>query len=139
MNQPSPLVQGLKPRLKPDDIIARQISVPRNVVPSGYDFITVFADVSLKCLWFSVVAFNKKSFKAHVLNSGVWPNQNKSYVTKGLDGKHAISLKPVKMIKQIRGASCSNLKGTTRFVGNTKKTEEEGELLYSLEPIFLQE
>ena len=81
MNQPSPLVQGLKPRLKPDDIIARQISVPRNVVPSRYDFITVFADVSLKCLWFSVVAFNKKSFKAHVLNSGVWPNQNKSYVT----------------------------------------------------------
>ena len=80
MNQPVPLQTGLKPKLKPDDIIARQIDVERNVVPAGFDFITVFADVSMKCLWFSVVAFQKETFKAHVLNAGVWPNQNKTYV-----------------------------------------------------------
>ena len=80
MNQPTPLETGLKPKLKPDDIIARQIDVPRNVVPVGYDFITVFADVSLRCLWFAVVAFQKDTFKAHVLNAGVWPDQHKTYV-----------------------------------------------------------
>ncbi len=83
MNQPVPLETGLKVKLKPDDIIARQIDVKRNVVPVGYDFITVFADISQKCLWYSVVAFQKDTFKGHVLNAGVWPNQNKTYVTLG--------------------------------------------------------
>ena len=80
MNQPTPLETGLKPRLKPEDIIARQIEVPRNVVPAGMDFITVFADISQRCLWYSVVAFEKDTFRAHVVNAGVWPDQNKSYV-----------------------------------------------------------
>lgn len=80
MNQPAPLNQGMKPKLKPEDIIARQIEVPRNVVPAGMDFITVFADISLRCLWYSVVAFEKSTYRAHVLNAGVWPDQNKSYV-----------------------------------------------------------
>ncbi|MDB4442330.1 phage terminase large subunit family protein [bacterium] len=83
MNQPSPLETGMKPRLKPEDIIARQLEVPRNVVPAGMDFITVFADISMKCLWYSVVAFEKDTFRAHVLNAGVWPDQNKSYVNLG--------------------------------------------------------
>ena len=81
MNQPTPLETGLKVKLKPDDIIARQIEVPRNVVPAGMDFITVFADISLKCLWYSVVAFNKETYRAHILNAGVWPDQHKSYLT----------------------------------------------------------
>ena len=83
MNQPTPLETGLKPRLKVADVIAHQISVERNIVPAGMDFITVFADISMKCLWYSVVAFNKDTYRAHILNAGVWPDQAKSYVTLG--------------------------------------------------------
>ena len=81
MNQPTPLETGLKPRLKPADILERQIEVERNIVPAGMDFITVFADISMKCLWYSVVAFNKETYRSHIINAGVWPDQNKSYVT----------------------------------------------------------
>jgi hypothetical protein len=81
MNQPAPLEQGLKPRLRIEDIIAKQIEVPRNVVPAEMDFITVFVDISMKCLWYSVVAFEKDTFRSHIMNAGVWPDQQKSYIT----------------------------------------------------------
>ena len=81
MNQPTPIQLGMKVKLKADDIIKRQISIDRNVVPAGFDCVTVFADISMKCLWYAIVAFKKDTYRAHVMNAGVWPDQHKTYVT----------------------------------------------------------
>ena len=80
-NIPKPAEESLKPKLTEDDILARQVNIARNVVPADCDLVTCFVDISMRCLWWSVVAFNKETYKAHVINAGVWPSQGKPYVT----------------------------------------------------------
>ena len=80
MNQPTPAQTGLKPKLKPADIEMRQVEIKRNIIPADCDTVVAFIDVSMKCLWWSVVAFNKQTYRAHVVNAGVYPEQGKPYV-----------------------------------------------------------
>lgn len=80
-NIPKPQEASLKPKLTEDDILTRQIDIKRNVVPADADMLTCFVDISMRCLWWTVVAFNKETYKAHIVNGGVWPSQGKPYVT----------------------------------------------------------
>ena len=81
MNKPIPLQQSDKVPLKPDDIYARGINISKGTAIAESDFCTAFIDVSRNVLWWSVVCFNRSSFRAHVLDYGVFPEQNKPYVT----------------------------------------------------------
>lgn len=81
MNKPIPLQQSDKIALKPDDIYARGINVPKGMAISESEFCTAFIDVSRNVLWWTIVSFNRSSFRAHILDYGVYPEQNKPYVT----------------------------------------------------------
>lgn len=81
MNQPVPLELSDKIPLKPDDIIKHGINVNRRVALSESDFCTAFIDISRNVLWWTVVAFNKETYRSHVVDYGVFPDQKKPYVT----------------------------------------------------------
>ena len=81
MNAPKAAQASLKPKLVTSDIEARSINVDRNVAPAGCDLVTLSIDVSKSCLWWSLMAIDKASYRAHVMDAGVWPPQGKPYVT----------------------------------------------------------
>lgn len=80
-NAPMPLESSDRPPLTIEDLEKVGIDIPKDVIPSGSDYLTAFIDVSRNVLWYTVMAWNKETFKGHVVNYGVWPDQRKPYVT----------------------------------------------------------
>jgi hypothetical protein len=80
-NSPMPLVTSDRIPLTIADVYGRAINVPRNLAPADHDFITAFIDVSRNVLWYTLVSFKKDTFKGHILDYGVFPDQGRPYVT----------------------------------------------------------
>ena len=80
-NEPMPLEDREQAPLTTDDILARGINLKRFIAPTECEFLTSFIDISRNVLWYTTIAWNKETYKGHIVNYGVWPDQGKHYVT----------------------------------------------------------
>lgn len=80
-NEPMPLEDRDQIPLTVDDILARGINLPQHKCPTKTEFLTSFIDISRNVLWYATVAWEKDTFKGHIVDYGVWPDQGKHYVT----------------------------------------------------------
>jgi hypothetical protein len=92
-NEPDDIGSSSRPiTLTSDDLTAKTNKVPRSIVPNEYQTLTAFIDISQKCLWWTVCAFDEK-FGGAILDYGLWPDQKQRYsrlqtVTKTLQRKY---------------------------------------------------
>lgn len=78
-NEPDDLAGQIRPiTLTADDITAKVGGVPRGVVPTEFGRLTAFIDISQKCLWWTVCAFDD-NFGGAVIDYGAWPDQKQRY------------------------------------------------------------
>ena len=78
-NEPDDLAGQIRPiTLTADDITAKVSGVPRGVVPTEFGRLTAFIDISQKCLWWTVCAFDE-NFGGAVIDYGAWPDQKQRY------------------------------------------------------------
>ena len=80
-NAPQPLEDAAQIPLTPDDILKRGINLEKNVCPADSEFLTAFIDISRNVLWYTIMAWNKETFKGHVVNYGIFPEQIGNYHT----------------------------------------------------------
>jgi len=79
-NEPDDLT-GMTDRITitSDDITAKTSKVARGIVPSEFDQLVAFVDISQKCLWWTVCGF-RSGFRGTVIDYGTWPDQGQRYV-----------------------------------------------------------
>ena len=78
-NEPDDLAGQIRPiTLTADDLTAKVGGVPRGVVPTEFGRLTAFIDISQKCLWWTVCAFDE-NFGGAVIDYGAWPDQKQRY------------------------------------------------------------
>ena len=78
-NQPTDVDSSLKPiTLTSDDITSKVSKVAKRVVPAEFTRVTAFVDLSQKCLWWCMCAFND-SFGGQVIDYGIFPDQHTRY------------------------------------------------------------
>ena len=63
-----------------DDIAAKAVNIARGRVPNEGTHLTAMIDISQKVLWWTVAAWTD-DFTGHVVDYGVYPKQNRQYVT----------------------------------------------------------
>lgn len=69
-------------QLDPVLIAARQLGFERGVVPLAMSHVTAFVDVGKECLWGMACGWSQ-NFTGHILDYGTYPDQQRSYFTKG--------------------------------------------------------
>lgn len=80
MNHPAGFELEGRPVLDRDTVAHRVHHLPWDAVPMGAEFVTAFADVQGKCLWYEVRAWAPDS-TSWVLSYGTWPGQPRQYYT----------------------------------------------------------
>jgi hypothetical protein len=66
--------------LKPDEVQERVSGVPRGLVPDEAEFLTAFADVQGRALFWVAIAYGK-GFDAWIVDYGTEPDQGRAYFT----------------------------------------------------------
>ena len=78
-NEPADVDSDTKPiSVTADDLTAKVSKVVRGIVPAEYSRLTAFIDLSQKCLWWSVCAFDD-TFGGTCIDYGIWPDQKQRY------------------------------------------------------------
>jgi hypothetical protein len=80
-NDPQEITAGDQKPLTPGEVEGNTCKVSRLVVPEDADLLTAFIDISEKCLWWTVVGWQKSDFSGTVIAAGVYPDQPTNYVT----------------------------------------------------------
>ena len=80
-NRPLPLLETSRVPLTADDLIAKGVNIPRGKALSDSDLLVAFVDISMNVLWYTVMCFNKDTYRAHVVEYGAFPEQGRPYFT----------------------------------------------------------
>ncbi len=120
-NEPDDLAGDMRPiSVTSDDLTAKTSKVARGVVPAEFTKLTAFIDLSQKCLWWSVCAFND-NFGGSVIDYGIWPDQKQRYsklttISKTLQRKyqgHGIEAAILRGLEDLTGHLMQPWKGET--------------------------
>lgn len=74
-NEPDEVISGELHELKAGELIGRQSTCRRGVVPAGTDYLVCHIDVQLRALYWVVAAFKKDGMGGAVVDFGCYPEQ----------------------------------------------------------------